>query len=58
MTHTLRLYGFESSVKLTLSGRGERLYGGVSRFKVADAEGAGGVPLFGWHNEETSRIEE
>lgn len=46
-------------MKLTLSGRGERLYGGVSRFKVADGGGGlEGVPLFGWDNEETSRIKE
>lgn len=46
-------------MKLTLSARGERLYGGVNRFKVADGGGGrGGAPLFGWDNEETSRIKE
>lgn len=40
MTRSVRLYGFESSMKLTLCVRGERLRcilrGGVSRVKVAD----------------------
>lgn len=50
MTRSVRLYGFESSVKLTLCVRGERLrciIRRVSRFNVADW-GMTLFPLYGW----------